>query len=251
MIADNIYREIETLLKSIIKNTEQLEQRNDNVSQLELDIIKADIRTLYQLYNKLDNVSLPVTEKIFISEKPAKKKEVKEKAEIVSEKQEPKIEEVKIIAEPEKEQEFTQEITITTDKDKDDDSYHQTINIKSDLFSLADNVTIADKFKDEKSSINDKLGQKKSDLSIAEKLNTKHTEDIKSLIGINEKFLFINELFEGNMTEYNNFISKVNTFNSLTEAHTYIDEEKEKRKWKDSFDSLSKLNKLLISRYTL
>lgn len=76
-----------------------------------------------------------------------------------------------------------------------------------------------------------KPAQKKSDESVAEKLQHKKIADLKSVIGINEKFQFINELFEGSMNEYNVALDQINNFSSLNEAITYLANLKEVYKW--------------------
>ncbi|MCC6691283.1 MAG: hypothetical protein IT235_07090 [Bacteroidia bacterium] len=57
--------------------------------------------------------------------------------------------------------------------------------------------------------------------------------DINTAIGINEKFQFINELFEGNMNEYTAAISQLNNYASLAEAQSYLNSIMEIYKWKD------------------
>jgi hypothetical protein len=57
--------------------------------------------------------------------------------------------------------------------------------------------------------------------------------DIRSLIGINEKFQFINELFEGNVNEYTAAINQLNTYPSYQEAEAYLNSIKSIYNWKD------------------
>ena len=111
----------------------------------------------------------------------------------------------------------------------------QTAKVETpiDLFGNIAATTIADKFKDEVKSLNEKLLKNKTDKSISSKMQYNAIKDLKSAIGINEKFLFINELFKGNMKEYNESILKLNEFKSLTEAESYLEELKGKHKWKD------------------
>lgn len=71
------------------------------------------------------------------------------------------------------------------------------------------------------------------DKSVADTLQKKPIADIKTAIGINEKFQFINELFESNAQEYNIAINQLNICNSFAEAEAYIKSLKEIYKWKD------------------
>lgn len=67
--------------------------------------------------------------------------------------------------------------------------------------------------------LNDQL-QKKSTEVIGEKLINNKLSDIQTAIGINDRFLFIRELFENNMEAYNSsikFINETNNFSVLEE----------------------------------
>ena len=69
-----------------------------------------------------------------------------------------------------------------------------------------------------------------------EKINDKKADaiaDIHTAIGINEKFQFINELFEGNTNEYTAAINQLNNYTSFTEAESYLNSIKEIYKWKE------------------
>ena len=76
-----------------------------------------------------------------------------------------------------------------------------------------------------------KESKKKVDESVAEKLQHNKITDLKGSIGINEKFQFINELFEGNMKEYNVAVDQINSFSSLPEAQSYVANLEEVYKW--------------------
>lgn len=60
--------------------------------------------------------------------------------------------------------------------------------------------------------------------SVAEKLQRTPISDLKSAIGINQRFLFINELFQQNADEYNASIEFINNAPSLDDAQIYINQ---------------------------
>jgi hypothetical protein len=117
-----------------------------------------------------------------------------------------------------------------------------------DLFSGASPI-MADKFKDEKKSINEKLAGSKEDNSLASKLKQNQITDLKSAIGINEKFQFINELFDGSMQEYTNAIAKLNGMGSYNEALLFLNILAEQYKWKTSSVPCKKLDELVQRRF--
>jgi len=84
---------------------------------------------------------------------------------------------------------------------------------------------------------------------LAEELQLKHIAKLKSAIGINDKFLFINELFEGNMREYDIAITQLDNFHSFNDALEYINQMNEKFEWSTNSTSLIKLKDFLKRRY--
>jgi len=116
-----------------------------------------------------------------------------------------------------------------------------------DLFST--HPTVADKFKDEKKSLNEKLSGSNSDKSIAAKLQKNPIKDLKAAIGINEKFKFINELFEGNLQKYNDGITALNAFNNADEANKFLSSMQKDFSWNNQSEAFQELNDLVIRRY--
>jgi hypothetical protein len=72
-------------------------------------------------------------------------------------------------------------------------------------------------------SINDRLSSGRRELSLADKLGMTPIADLKKAISLNQKFLFINELFDKKDTVYHEAISEINTFNSYDEAWNYLE----------------------------
>jgi hypothetical protein len=55
--------------------------------------------------------------------------------------------------------------------------------------------------------------------------------DLKAAIGINDKFRFINELFDGNATEFNIALNQINSCTGYEDADTYITNIRSIYKW--------------------
>ncbi|MBI4932128.1 MAG: hypothetical protein HY841_15325 [Bacteroidetes bacterium] len=91
--------------------------------------------------------------------------------------------------------------------------------------------------------------KKKIDESVVEKLQHNKITDLKSVIGINEKFQFINELFDGNMKEYTVAVDQINSFSSNTEAEFYIANLKEIYKWKPDNHIADNFKELVERRF--
>jgi chemotaxis protein histidine kinase CheA len=111
------------------------------------------------------------------------------------------------------------------------------------LFDQETSSTIADKFQDSGNSINDWFSGGHKQGTLGDRLKKKPVKDIKVAIGINEKFLFINELFNGNMHDYNDAIKRLNRAENLENAAQIFDELANKYNWdKDAQSTLQLLD---------
>ncbi|MFT5182913.1 MAG: hypothetical protein ACI84C_000029 [Flavobacteriales bacterium] len=75
----------------------------------------------------------------------------------------------------------------------------------------------------EPATINDRHSNGRRELSLAEKLEMTAIPDLKKAISLNQKFLFINELFDTKDTSYHEAISEINSFGSYNEAWNYLE----------------------------
>jgi hypothetical protein len=87
------------------------------------------------------------------------------------------------------------------------------------------------------------------DMSIAGHMQQKKIDDLRSAIGINEKFLFINELFGGNLNQYNKTIEELNNFRSLSGAQTCLMELGVQHQWPPHSQALVKLKDLIERKF--
>ena len=74
-------------------------------------------------------------------------------------------------------------------------------------------------------------------------------ENLNSAIGINEKFLFTNELFEGNTEQFLKTIDDLNNCVSLSEAKDKLTAIAQKRSWELEEEPYQKLELLLSRKY--
>ena len=93
------------------------------------------------------------------------------------------------------------------------------------------------------------LLEKTEDNSLAARLQRKPVSDLISAIGINDKFLFLNELFGGSMEKYNKSIRSLNSFSTLLGAKTYMSELQIEFQWDCNSDAYKKLADLVERRF--
>lgn len=89
----------------------------------------------------------------------------------------------------------------------------------------------------------------KTQTSIAEQFENKNRSDLRTAIGVGEKFMFINDLFSGDLKAYTNFINILNEANSLEMSMTVIEENRNKRKWIKNSLAYSTLENLVEKRF--
>ena len=98
-------------------------------------------------------------------------------------------------------------------------------------------------------SLNDKLKQSKIDLG--DTLTEAPIRDLKKAIGVNDRFLYINELFRGDESMYERSIKTINSFSILPEAEYWIQRElKVKLGWSDGNETVKEFTQLVKRRFT-
>jgi hypothetical protein len=102
---------------------------------------------------------------------------------------------------------------------------------------------------EKKESLNDKLKQEK--LELGHVLKEEPIKDLRKGIGVNDKFLFINELFRGDEDMYERSIKTINGFRILPEAEYWINRElKVKLGWNDSKDTVQHFYGIVRRRFS-
>lgn len=119
--------------------------------------------------------------------------------------------------------------------------------IKSPAVAVPEKKTVAEQFIHEKQSLNELFTQQKTDLN--HKFQNTKVNDLTKAIGINDKFLFIKELFNNKGEEFSRCINQLNTFNSIDEAFDYLDQLKIEYFWETSNSAYLKLCDLLRRKF--
>jgi len=276
-----IQDEIIEFLETLVEQTNIISNYKEQIPQIEIDIILSNIREFYEKYRILEKINknseeiiTQSQEKNIISKKDSiiETTEFFEKDKLIKEIPETKsVEQIDldkdIVEEPthieiKAHKEEVKQMVLPVIEEKVELPIEKTVsdtnitsknvkNIKSsniDLFSSPQ--TIADKFKDEKISLNELLySESNTDKSIVGKMQKTPISDIKLAIGINEKFKLINELFEGNLQKYNENITKLNNYGSYDEANNLLNILKKDCKWNEENESYKTLKELISRRY--
>ena len=87
------------------------------------------------------------------------------------------------------------------------------------------------------------------DNSLAAKLQQKSINELRTAIGINDKFLFVNELFGGSMEKYNRSIENLDDMKTLNGTLIYLNELKVELQWNNSNVAYQKLLDLVHRKF--
>ncbi len=88
-----------------------------------------------------------------------------------------------------------------------------------DILSEYSQRTIGDQYlKEEDDSLHQRISGQKEDRSIGARMQQHPVGDLKDVIGVNEKFLFINELFGGDIQDYRKAIAELNGMDGIRPA---------------------------------
>lgn len=269
MDRESIIKEVVNTEKEIGKLIAELSSNIQNFSRIDIDLTLEKLRKLYDMILQLKDADIAVVvEKQEEKAVPAKaevENDVEEKApqqikkekeeaeessfetekEVIQEKEiiKPKVEEsaASVLFEVETEKEVKPE---DTEKPKKEESVPAGVTM--DLFG----ETVADKVAPgNDKTIAESISENMKEKSVADVINKTPVDDLKAAIGINEKFFFINELFDGNMKDYNEAIDKLNGFENKDEALGHFGELKERCGWNIDNEAVGQLMELIGRRF--
>ncbi len=110
------------------------------------------------------------------------------------------------------------------------------------------NPTQADLFSASSETIADKLSSEKQK-TVADRLSHEQQHNLRKFIGINEKFLLINELFNGDLSRYNSALDELDSMQTLEGANTYLFELQIQNQWAEDSDAYLKMKELLEKKF--
>ena len=98
-------------------------------------------------------------------------------------------------------------------------------------------------------SLNEKLKEERVEIATA--LQEVPIRDLRKAIGVNDRFLFVNDLFRGDENMYERSIKTINGFNIYPEAEYWIQRElKVKLSWPDNSESAKIFDQLIKRRFS-
>ena len=232
MKRQSIHQQIDLLLNALLEQHEQFRQHQGTIPQMELDLLLQNTRQLYEAIlmlhhnnalSSLDDVKAAVMQRILSDRKENSGKAAETNMENVPA---PAVVAVKTEAHHAGMDELMakagSEQPALKNPDKKPKAKKLTGGLNATLFE--DKPSLADNFEDEE-TWHKHIASKSSGNTVVSQLHRKPVADLKVAIGINEKFLFINQLFDGNLQDYSEAIAKLNASGDLNTARQFISSE--------------------------
>lgn len=110
----------------------------------------------------------------------------------------------------------------TSHSEGSNDIIEKHVNPVSEHHDVAVGETIAEKFKRNDPLINELLAKNLSKRDLSSMVHSKPVKDIESSIGVNERFLFIRDLFNSDSETFTKTIRILNSSSNFNEAYNYI-----------------------------
>lgn len=232
-LINNLIKDIQDIY-SIINRFENTEQFH----QLDIDLALSKVRNLYELFLKLNPQA---------TYKPDNQEEeistiTKQISDKVKEKHIEKLKEEPIHTQAPK-KEVAEDIIPKPEFVIETPSKEEEIIL--DKPSKDSSEIIADKFQS-KEFIHDKIVTKSPKKDLSSKIQSKPIKDINSAIGLNDKFIFIRELFDGNKDQYYETIQILNNFDTYESALGFI---KENFDWDFDDTNFERLSELVRRKF--
>ena len=249
MNKNELVKNLKKDIQEIYSITNGFENQGE-IHQIDIDLALSKVRNLYELLLKLNPQATYTTEYQKEEISTTSKKEIK------TDKKEPKViiepEEVKP---PEIHQEPIPEPELIIEKPTEKDEITEGISdskieeIQQKVIKKKQNGNspeiVADKFQSKK-FVHDNIVKKNIKKDVSTKMQTKPIKDINSAIGLNDKFIFIRELFGNNKDHYHETIQVLNNFDTFDNALEFLNDNFD---WESEDPNFERLKELVRRKY--
>jgi hypothetical protein len=252
------------LVKNLIKDIQDIYtianrfDNPENIHSIDIDLALSKVRNLYELLLKLNPQGIYRTEYqkeeiSTITKQEESKKAKEESVEVEKQINKPQensetIDFENIKESPAKESEIAIETPVIEEKQKEqkpieDKPSKKTAEIKQNGISPE---IVADRFHS-KTFVHDNISRKNTKKDVSSKMQSKPITDINSAIGLNDKFIFIRELFGNNKEHYIETIQVLNNFDTFENAVNFLDENFD---WDAEDPNYERLKELVRRKYS-
>lgn len=259
----NIVLEMKRLLGRMMVQVDYMYRNDREMSRLDLDIMMERTREFYELL--CDYQSDKVVKEV-VEQEPVST-EINEGGELINRDVEFEIETPEeVLDEPEVTEEKADEETEMSFEEENEEvaepqeevveNQEETPeNIEEESAEENNEVAAEDEDEEDWEDEDDEVfhveptASEPEDNSLAAKLTRAHVDDIRLALGINDKVMIINDLFNGSVERYNKSIDALNDFPTLSGARVYMSELQIELQWDTECQSYKMLNDLVERRF--
>lgn len=237
-------------LQQLIENLQQLERKINGGNATTDDVLEMQTiaqwiyeKTTWMKYKAMSNKE--VTKEPVVEEKKAAQSLEKTKETVEEEVERPSFDFTAAFSAPKEEtqEESKSNTFVEQEAPKEEISPKQEEEEEETQTSLLDAIGTDDE------SINESL-MDEDDNSLASKMQKSPLSDIKEAVGMNDRFSYINELFEENTEAYNRAIEQLNTLNNKVEAKEQLSEMAVQYDWDLENKLVQKFVEIVERRYS-
>ncbi len=240
-----VIRELHILLEAINEQFEIIREYEGFIPQIEFDMIMENVRKLYETFHRLQRINDPL---LFVEKKMSG---IPHPASRIPHPASPIPHPASRILHPEPrilhpEPRILHPEPRIPDPEVDTPILMKPVVKKETQQKRQEKAAELELFASEEPVFNIKLKEAR-EKSLGPKVS-RH-ESLKAAIGINDKFMFINELFDGNLREYNESIETLGGFTTLPQAQEYLDLLRRKFNWNSASNAFQRIKDLIEKRF--
>jgi hypothetical protein len=273
MEKEKLIHEINRTLETLKMYADRLEKNAGKVHRMDIELMIEKTREIYDRLIQLDTLIIPFETEIpktVVAETEKQEEKIEPEPEVVVK---PATEEI-----PEPETKETYEKPVITEKEPEEQQEiqhmeeepaepveipeekevvsHKEVREEPEMPDAQqdyteteeDSKSTIDLFSSAEPTISDVYSEQET-VTVADKFNQETVNELREAIGINEKFLFINELFNGDMSKYNKAIDELDEMATYKGAETYLLELKVQHQWEEDSQALMKLTELVKRKF--
>ena len=189
------------------------------VPELQVELAKAKCRSAGEVIALLKTIKHPPADQKTLQTIESGIKEVPQ--EDIKRVPEPEIMFQQVAAPEEKKVSVKQIKTRQDTEDREKKPERKTAPEKGESAKQGSSI-IADRYTNMQARINEKINTRKSEADVTEIIKSKHINSLNAAIGINDRFLFIREIFDGNKDAYDQALSRLELIESEADAKAVI-----------------------------
>jgi len=200
-------------------------EESGSFSLIEKDLVLEKLRKLYDIISRENIVDSKVSREV-----------IHEKQEIPEFK--------KLIIDDEPEEQETEKITTKPEKEEESDETY--INNEEIIEEKQESSTLGERYQGSKQFMSELISKQHPAQDISVKIQSKPVEDIGKAIGLNDKFLFINELFKGDSSLYKKTVDFLNNSSDFNDAFNFLNDH---FKWEMKNETVQKFMEVVRRKF--